>query len=856
MLPNVFLSLSGSDAAFVKAVEEFLPDGLAHFYPKTFTNGENLIASMEMRVADSEIFVLFASRKSIESVWVRFEVDRARLAKIKNPNVRILVFLIDSMISTGDLPEWMQEFWAEGAGLSPRDVARFIRGVVSEPPFGRRTGKIYGRGALLDSVSREYEDIVMKTADAPNVFVIAGNAGIGRRTVEKEFFRQTFSTLPLVNFGPSFQLAQFADLADLYRSLRQELDQNFSPERFADDLAIFNEMDVEAKAAEVARNLQYFGTLGQSTTFVTGNGIFEDRGTLKAWVPYIFRSLETHRRVKLAFITNRTIHDNELRDHPNVLQVAVPFIQERDVRALMVAAAADFAAEPRLPNDTIIKAIGGHPGIAKTVASVLARKGPAIVNNDLQGLYKLQEDTLGDNLAYDALGDFERDILSILSWVPQLNGNMLKEIVQKHTNTPNQNFATTLDDLMRGCLVLNSGENYAISEPMRGLFRRKHGYGSEELRKCFAAELRSHWDRAVQNRQLRTELFDAMVYMAALEGGTLSAEFKGLLLASTLQEVVRETYNRGHEDESAFHQAVAWGAVAKTMRMDETTREEIVSYYVRAQIRVGDAGALETLNFIDSRGYRSRYYLRSFYVRHSGGDLKEAIRLLNEARTARKYMDRVIADLALCYQRLGRWRELANLLEEEKQRVARDPQLLDLRIGMLISQGNYRAAEDAIAVLRTLPREGGRADARTALILMQRDGRPADAQRMLTRTLQSGGSGQLALRHLRAIAAAQAGDEHMARRDAEFLRGRQGGVDSATRIEAHIALSRGSYARALELWAQIKALTVQDHLLRARILEAESNNVATPLGRAKMLREEAAALRAKYRLADEYFLES
>ncbi|MGR4863206.1 TIR domain-containing protein [Caulobacter sp. LARHSG274] len=855
MLPNVFLSLSGVDADFVKSVEEFLPDGIAHFYPKTFSNGENLVAAMEARVADSEVFVLFASRKSLDSVWVGFEIDRARLAKIKNPNFKILVFITDPEVSASDLPEWMREFWADSAGLSPRDVARFIRSVISEPPFSQRHGKTYGRGALLDAISRDHEDIVYKVGESPNVFVFAGNAGIGRRTVEREYFRQTFSTLPLINFGPSFPLAQFADLADLYRALRQELDVGFTPDQFTHDLVIFSDMSIEQQAAEVVRNLSYFAKLGQSITFVTGNGIYEDRGTLKAWVPHLFRALETDRRVKLAFVSNRTIHDNELRDHPNVLQVSVPSVQERDIRALMIATAGEFGAEAQLPNDTVIKAIGGHPGIAKTVASTLARKGPAVVNNDLQGLYKLQEEILADSLTYDALTEFEKDILSILSWIPQINGNLLKDIIAKQGGATNQGFADTLDNLMRGCLVMNLGENYAISEPMRGLFRRKHGYGSSQIQKSFAAELRSRWDEAVQNQKLRTELFDAIVYMAALEGGTLAPEFRGLLLASTLQEVVRDTYNRGHEDEAAFRQAVSWGALAKTMRMDETTREEILSYYVRAQTRLGDQDALETLKFIDSRGYRSRYYLRSFYVRHSGGDLEQAIALLNEARKAKKYMDRVIADLALCYQRLGRWRELADLLKEEDRRVEGDPQLLDLKIGMLISQGDFRAAERAIETLRGLPREGGRADARTARIWMQRDGRAGDAQRLLTRTLQSGGSGQLSLRRLRAIAAAQAGDEDTARRDVDFLKGRPGGADTALRIESHIALSKGAYELAHKRLAEVKISTVQDHLLRARILETQANDVATPLAQAKLLRDEAARLRAQYRLADEYFLD-
>ena len=853
MLPSVFLSLSGADAPFVTAVEEFLPDGLAHFYPKSFANGENLISAMEDRVAASQVFVLFASRKSLDSVWVGFEIDRARLAKIKNPNTRILVFIVDSTVLSTDLPEWMRESWAEGAGLTPRDVARYIRGVVAE--LSRLQGEVFGRGALVDAARREHEEIVLKYSDSPNVFIIAGNSGIGRRTIEREYFRAKFPALPLITYGPSFPLAQFADLQDLYRALRQELDVRFTPDQFKEDLALFNEMDVEQQAAEIVRNLEHFAKLGQAVTFVTGNGIYEDRGTLKAWAPHLFRALEPHRRVKLAFITHRTIHDNELRGHPNILQVSVPPLQERDIRALMIAAAGEFGAQPQLPSDTVVRAIGGHPGIAKTVANTLARKGPAIVNNDLQGLFKLQEDTLAESLTYESLTDFEKDILSILSWVPQLNGNFLKDVVAKHSGATNQTFADTLDNLMRGCLVQNVDENYSISEPMRGLFRRKHGYGSSALQKAFAAELRARWDEAVQNDQLRTELLDALVYMAALEGGTLAPEFQGLLLPSTLQEVVRDTYNRGHEDEGAFRLAVTWGALAKTMRMDETTREEILSYYVRAQTRVNDAGALDTLKFMDSRGYRSRYYLRSFYVRHSGGDLEEAIRLLELARGAKKYMDRVIADLALCYQRLGRWRDLATLLKEEDRRVDGDPQLLDLKIGMLISQGDFRAAETSIEKLRSLPREGGRADARTARIWMQRDGRASDAQRLLTRTLQSGGSGQISLRRLRAIAAAQAGDAETARRDAEFLKSRTGGAEAAIRIEAHIALAQGDYALAHRRLAEVKAATVQDQLLRARILEAEGSDVATPLARGRALREEAAALRAQYRLADEYFLD-
>src|ERR1700733_1667314 len=99
MLPNVFLSLSGHDEPFVAKVEEHLPDGLAHFYSRTFVTGELLLEAMERRVEGGAIFALFASKKSLESVWVKFEIDRARIAKIQHPNNKIFVFIIDSQIS-------------------------------------------------------------------------------------------------------------------------------------------------------------------------------------------------------------------------------------------------------------------------------------------------------------------------------------------------------------------------------------------------------------------------------------------------------------------------------------------------------------------------------------------------------------------------------------------------------------------------------------------------------------------------------------------------------------------------------------------------------------------------------------
>ena len=319
------------------------------------------------------------------------------------------------------------------------------------------------------------------------------------------------------------------------------------------------------------------------------------------------------------------------------------------------------------------------------------------------------------------------------------------------------------------------------------------GYGSTQLMTAFSATLKDAWSRAVENDDLRTELLDAIAYMAAIEGGTLPRELRSLLLPSTLQEVVRNTYDRNHDNPEALRRVVAWGLPAMAIGMDETTREEILSYVVRAQTRLGDESETEKLlDFFDKRSYRSRFYLRAFYARLHKGDHRAAIGYLLEARRVRKYMARVVGELAACYQRLGMWPELRRLVHEEKRHIGRNPVLLNVHIGMLIAQNEFEEAERNIRTLRSFERQEAIADARTAMIMMKREQDYRGAQALLTNRLQRGSGAQMIVRRLRAIAAASAGDPDTARLDAEFLQARSPSY-KAYDIEARIMLSQGNY---------------------------------------------------------------
>ena len=173
-----------------------------------------------------------------------------------------------------------------------------------------------------------------------------------------------------ITCGPEFSLSQYADLADLYRTIRQEVDSNFSIATFTEESRAFDDLSEEARLDEICCGLSHFTSLGQGITIATGNGI----GNLKSWALQLFKRLAKERTAKLCVIKNRQVQERELTSLPNVIQCAVPpYPMARS--ALHGYYSPAFGAKPEPPSDRTIRSIGGHPGIAKSAARLIAQKG-------------------------------------------------------------------------------------------------------------------------------------------------------------------------------------------------------------------------------------------------------------------------------------------------------------------------------------------------------------------------------------------------------------------------------------------------------------------------------------------------
>lgn len=846
-VPQVFLSLSGHDDDFVEMVLKHLPQGLAFYYRQSFENGSKLVDAMEAAVTQSSVFAFFASAVSVKSIWAGFEIDRARIEKIKRPNLKIVVFPLSTEVEVSSLPAWMHEYWIPNAGMSPRDIARYIRHLLLSPGIAPAALSIpvFGRGQLLDIATQNYMMGVASSGVAPNVLLLAGIAGIGRRTFGKYFCDHAIPAMPNLARGPEFYFPEFADLADLFRALREVVEQDFSLDRFARDLEFFREMRIEEQIQEIVGSLKYFGRLGQAVFVATGSGLFDDQGFPKPWVPLLFNSLASEQEVKLVLISNRQIRAEQMHRWPNVMQIVVPTINDADVQALMTATSALYGIDPVAPSQSLIRSIGGHADVAKAGVRLIAQRGISYLESRPNILFGIQDEILSENLDVDALTDIQKEILCLLSWVPHLDGKIIQQVLRARHKTSLEDFAAALEDLILGCLIGITESSYFISAAIRQMFRRKYGYGPAGLLKEFSGVLAKAWEETANGKEFNSELFDAFVFMHVLEGKSLPTEFRSLLLPSTLREIIRDAYGRGRDDDDAdaLRRVTSWGRAAESMRMDEGVREEILSTVISAHIRMAEyKDAQELLVFFDKSGYRSASFLKGFMLRRRG-KFREAIPFLKDAIKTKKFLKSAVQELATCFKKLGERRELAGLVYEYRDVVDNSASLLDFRIGTLIAGQRIDEARAGIRKLRTLPDDQGRATTREAQILIQ-ERKYQDAEDLLSGLVNSRTGNAVSVRRWRAIAAANAGHLDLARNDVEFIRRRPGRQETASRLDIYIAIAEGKLDRAEELFGKLEH-SARDDLLEMRILEARANDITLPLTKREEFRDKAVVMRAK-----------
>lgn len=842
---SIFLSLSFVEAKFVKAVYARLPRGVARYFEQSFDRGEDLIEAMERGLDESEIFVLFASREALRSYAVGFEIDEARYRLINGKLKKVIVFPIEPELSFGELPVWLQRSWSPNIGESPADIARYLTTLLLEPDRGLSVAapKVVGRGAALDRAERLVAMHLQRHRSNPNIFIFPGISGIGRRTFAAYYLRKALGSEANLPFGPILTLSAQAELIDLYRGLRGEIDPFISAEDLGLDQARFVELSLSEQIAEIVRVMGHFTHLGQAITVVTAAGFFEDAATPKIWVAPLLRGIPSEQM--FVIVTNLQFRNEFVDEIGAAVQMRVEELDDGDVKALMTFTARSLGLDNFEVQDHLVAAIGGHPDVANAAVKLAAQKGMRVLERDPRQIFNIQQTIIGDVIRGGSLTKAEKLILDVLGWVPFIGSDLLETIVVERLGVSNFDFDKSVESLILGCLIYATGYRLSIAPSVRQLYRRDNltdAHTLEEMASVFSEA----WAEA-ETQGFRDDLFSAFLFMQVLAGKSLPSQLRTLLTPGNLHDTVRDAYARGKEtdDTVTIEQAIAWGKIALEMTMTDGVREEVLSTVVRAQIRLSKwEDAQEIIKFMRKHGYRSVTFLEGHLLRKRR-KFDEAIPKLRHVVDNFRHNRAAVHELALCYRRQRRWKDLEQLLNEHEGAVSDSPVFIDFNVGLNIARGHLQSVPAAIERLRAMDDNSTRADLRQAQFL-QKQGKHAAAKEFITHVISQGGRNNVRLRALRAFAAAKSGDMRQAREDLSFLKALPNSEPRATNLEAQILLAEGRPRDALDRIEAISAQEPGDWLLRATIMDALADHPSTGISEATELRKRATEIQVRH----------
>uniref|UniRef100_UPI0013CEA3BD toll/interleukin-1 receptor domain-containing protein n=4 Tax=Serratia TaxID=613 RepID=UPI0013CEA3BD len=191
-----FLSHSSSDKeSYVRIVAEKIRKENRIIDEEAFEEGMVTAEEIIKHLDTSSLFVFFISNKSLDSEWVKLELERARELFDENTINRVYPIIIDPKIEYKDnrIPEWMRNQLNIQLISSPTLAARKINARLIEltwsnhPRLKERRDIFVGRNDQIKLIEERLDDLQRQM---PTALIASGLPSIGRRSLMTHSLRK------------------------------------------------------------------------------------------------------------------------------------------------------------------------------------------------------------------------------------------------------------------------------------------------------------------------------------------------------------------------------------------------------------------------------------------------------------------------------------------------------------------------------------------------------------------------------------------------------------------------------------------------------------------------------------------
>ena len=658
-MPKAFLSHSSKDKkSYTNIVAEKLGKFNCIYDEYTFEEGFKSIEEIERGLQKTDLFVLFISDTSLNSDWVKKELNKAHKL-LKSGNIkRLYPIIIDPKILYDDprIPRWMTEYNLKLIA-QPVVAARRIKQRLRElswnfhPKLKERQKIFVGRNDLIKAFEERIDSLEQPV---PKCIVASGLLNIGRKALIKHCLIKSnliddSHELPLITLNSHESVEDFINkIYDLGYSGKTDI-TGMMTKNIDEKLKVCQQLiDDLIKAREII--------------LVEDNGcIVTPENNLSDWfnkILWIYAEIE-----QTIFIVASRFRLYQVHKLKNIAYtVEVPELDKKERDGLLKRYAT--FQELQLTNEDfnfISDLLKGYPEQIFFVVDLIKERGIEYVKNHSYLIIEYNSEKVNHIIQMYENDDLTMEFLKFLSEFEFISFNYIFEIVGEDSK-----FIKLIEDFLSRaiCEQLGANKEYIrVNYAIRDYIRRKKINISNE----YITKMNDHLKVFLKDyKNEERDLSDFLYSMkeALRLGHSINNKY---LIPSHFLKTMIELYDKYQKYDEVVK--LADRVLQNSQYLDERIKIEIKYFLCLALARLRDKRFMEEVQTIKGPEHN---FLFGFYYRQIGNSLS-AIEQFDKALSARPNFSRAKRELVQAYINIEDFENAIELAKENYEHDKNNP---------------------------------------------------------------------------------------------------------------------------------------------------------------------------------------
>lgn len=640
---TIFLSHSSLDKDYVRKVRSELLKSINRdqiiFDEDTFKIGNKSRKEIELNLRKTKLFVVFLSKNSLTSDWVKKELKLAK-KYLKDGIIKcVLPIIIDKDIKYGDsiIPKWLEEYNLNNIGkykIASSCIISKMIDISFNNDANRRNNIFVGRNELVGNFEKRFDDLNRIT---PKCVITSGLTSIGRRS----FIKHCLKKIGIIDND--------AEILEIFLTSTQSIEDFINElwELYGDDendlIGLMNKgMDEKVKIAVKLSEKLIINN--KKLIVIDNNCIIDYDGIISDWMFNIIENLNHKNSCNIFIVSNYRLKRKNYINNDSIFHIEVPELSIWERKSLLKR----YIELTKIPiEDDIFQSIAdvlsGYPEQVFYAVKLYQEVGKKELVNNMNLILEFSEQKAKILIKSIETDEQKIQFLRLLSEFTQIDLNTLFDIVGNEDIYKNM-----LQEFINNyiCEYFGSNKEYIrVTDIVRDYIKRRQvGFINEKFEAKINENIKKFIESESKSEYINKELYYYLKRI--LSDKTIKPsqnKFENFIIPSMYLSIIKEKYEIEKDYNNVI--AISENILDRRYSMDERIIDEVRFFRCLSLAKLKSGKVLEEVNEIKKPV--EKHFIKGFYYRQVENnllalqELKECLRVKPDHSRAKRELVQV-----------------------------------------------------------------------------------------------------------------------------------------------------------------------------------------------------------------------